>query len=146
MRAPGIVKRQQVQAVKVERARELRREMTDEEDSLWQRLRMNRLNGLHFRRQQVIGRFIVDFYCDSAGLVVEVDGPVLEAQSEADAERDATLSAHGLRVLRITNDEVRSDLPGVLVRIALCAEHSPSDLDSHRLRGNAGRGAAAPPW
>ena len=64
MRAPGIVKRQQVEAVKLERAREFRREMTGEEDALWQRLRTNRLNGLHFRRQQVIGTFIVDFYCD----------------------------------------------------------------------------------
>ena len=102
--------------------------MTHEEYALWRRLRTNRLNGLHFRQQQVIGRFIVDFYCDSAGLVVEVDGPVHESQAEADAERDTILSAQGLRVLRITNDEIRRDLPGVLARIALCAEQPPAKL------------------
>ncbi len=91
MRACGIVKRQQVPAVKVERAREFRRQMTDEEGALWQRLRTNRLNGLHFRRQQVIAGFIVDFYCHAARLAVEVDGASHAARAEYGSE-DVTSS------------------------------------------------------
>ena len=59
---------------KIRLARELRQKPTPSEDSLWQELRHHRLNGLHFRRQHPIGRFLADFFCESAKLVVEVDG------------------------------------------------------------------------
>ncbi len=72
----NIVIGQKVSPSKVERTKEFRRQMTPEEKILWQRLRANRLNGLHFRRQQIIDGFIVDFYCHSAGVVVEVDGEI----------------------------------------------------------------------
>jgi hypothetical protein len=58
-------------------ARQLRRSMTVAEQILWERLRSNRLQKMHFRRQQVIRGFIVDFYCHASRLVIEVDGPVL---------------------------------------------------------------------
>ena len=114
----NIVIGQQVSSVKVQRAKELRREMTDEEKILWKHLRANRLNGLHFRRQQIIDGFIVDFYCHAAGVVVEVDGEIHEQQVEYDAERDKVLSARGLRLLRFKNEEVRQELGKVLTQIA----------------------------
>ena len=102
----------------MQRAKVLRRHMTDAEKTLWQHLRANRLHGLHFRRQQVIDGFIVDFYCHAAGLVVEVDGAIHPEHPESDAQRDRILSARGLRVLRIRNEEISQDLPEVLNRIA----------------------------
>lgn len=102
---------------KRDRARELRREMTPSERILWERLRAHRLAGLHFRRQHVILGYIVDFSCDAARLIVEVDGLVHSTQREADRERDAMLSAEGYRILRISNRDVAVDLSGVLARI-----------------------------
>jgi very-short-patch-repair endonuclease len=99
------------------RSKELRREMTPAEAKLWARLRAGRLEGFHFRRQQVIDRFIVDFYCHQAELVVEVDGDVHLEQEAYDRQRDAYLSARGLRVLRVTNRDVNGNLEGVLTAI-----------------------------
>jgi len=118
MPARNIVIGQKVDAAKVQRAKELRRQMTEEERILWQHLRANRLDGFHFRRQQIIDGFIVDFYCHAAGLVVEVDGGIHQQQAEYDAARDEILSARGLCILRISNEEVKRDLSGVLARIA----------------------------
>ena len=118
MPAKNIVIGQKVNPVKVQRAKDLRREMTDAERVLWQRLRANRLNGLHFRRQQVIDGFIVDFYCHAAGVIVEVDGGVHRRQAEYDEERDKVLSARGLHLLRFPNDEVLHNIESVLTRIA----------------------------
>ena len=106
---------------KVLRARQLRRALTPTERRLWDRLRANRLAGRHFRRQQPIAGFIVDFYCHAAALIVEVDGPVHDEQADADAERDRLLCERGFRVMRFTNEQVERSLPDVLRRIeALC--------------------------
>ena len=94
-----IVSGQRVDRVKVLRSRQLRREMTDAERMLWEALRERRLDGLRFRRQQVIDGFIADFFCSEAGLVVEVDGAVHHQQQGYDLARDQLLSARGLRVL-----------------------------------------------
>jgi very-short-patch-repair endonuclease len=118
MSARYLVIGQKVNQAKVKRAKELRRQMTEEERILWQHLRANRLHGFHFRRQQVIDGFIVDFYCHAAGLVVEVDGEIHQQQAEYDADRDQILSARGLRILRIRATEVLEDLANVLSRIA----------------------------
>jgi very-short-patch-repair endonuclease len=118
----NIVIGQKVTPVKVQLAKELRRQMTQEEKILWQNLRANRLNGLHFRRQQIIDGFIADFYCHTARLVIEVDGEIHQQQAEYDAERDKVLSARGLRLLRIKNEEVRQTLDSVLARIAKACE------------------------
>ena len=117
MPARNIVIGQKVQSSKVERAKQLRREMTPEEKILWKYLRANRLEGFHFRRQQVIDGFIVDFYCHKAGLVVEVDGEIHEQQAEYDEERDQVISARGLRILRFDNYEVNNNLKNVLTQI-----------------------------
>jgi very-short-patch-repair endonuclease len=93
--------------------------MTAAEKKLWKALRRNQLDGLHFRRQQIIDGFIVDFYCHAVGLVVEVDGPIHDKaeQVEYDAERERVLEVYGLHLLRVRNEEVMQDLGSVLERI-----------------------------
>ena len=102
---------------KRERAQQLRRAMTPAETVLWERLRAGRLDGLHFRRQQIIDGFIADFYCHVAGLVIEIDGSVHDEQADYDRERDHILSARGLHILRLKNEQALNDLPGCLTRI-----------------------------
>jgi very-short-patch-repair endonuclease len=113
----NIVIGQKIKSDKLERAKELRQQMTPAEKILWEHLRVNRLNGLHFRRQQIIDGFIVDFYCHAASLVIEVDGKIHEQQIEYDLERDKVLTARGLRSLRFKNEEVINELDQVLVKI-----------------------------
>lgn len=123
MPVKNIVIGQKIQPAKAQRARELRRRMTPEEKILWQALRGNRLAGFHFRRQQVIDGFIVDFYCHTAALVIELDGGIHQQRRDYDTARDRVLQARGLRVLRIPNEAVIENLPGVLARIeAACRE------------------------
>ncbi|WP_414755704.1 endonuclease domain-containing protein [Anabaena sp. CCY 9910] len=110
---------------KMQLAKEFRRQMTPAEKILWQHLRGNRLNGLHFRRQQIIDGFIADFYCHAARLVIEVDGKIHELQAEYDAERDKVLLARGLRLLRIKNEEVVQEIDRVLTLISqVCSEET----------------------
>ena len=125
MSAHHIVAGQKVSPTMVQRAKELRRTMTPAETRLWAALRRNQLNGLHFRRQQIIGGLIVDFYCHAASLVVEIDGPIHDTQAERDAERERILAAHGLRVLRVRNEQVMQDLEGVLRAIAAACDLTP---------------------
>ncbi len=98
-------------------ARRLRRDSTNAERLLWSRLRAGQLNGLVFRRQEPVGPYVVDFICTRANLVVELDGGQ-HADSTADIERDTYLREHGYRVLRIWNNDLMSNLDGVLQRIA----------------------------
>ena len=108
------------------RARELRRNMTPAEKILWSRLRTNKFHGIHFRRQQVIDKYIVDFYCHKFALVIEVDGSIHELQKELDAEREAYLIERGFHVLRFANDEVLTDVFAVLEKILLACQPSDS--------------------
>jgi len=82
--------------------------MTEGEQKLWRILRYRQLGTLRFRRQQPIGPYIVDFFCPSARLVVEVDGAphTDDAQMRRDAARTRWLEAHGCRVIRFWNVEV----------------------------------------
>jgi very-short-patch-repair endonuclease len=118
MPVKNIIPGQRVTKEKLERARELRHEMTPAENTLWQELRGNKL-GVHFRRQQVIAGFIVDFYCHKAGLVIELDGGVHdeETQKESDARKDKALNELGLRIIRFRNEEVLKDISQVVGRI-----------------------------
>jgi very-short-patch-repair endonuclease len=109
-----IVRGKRVNPPQLAAARDLRSRQTPAEQYLWQHLRAGRLNGLRFRRQQPLGPYILDFYCASAKLVVEVDGPIHHTQIDYDRERDSYLIAHDLRVLRFTNDAVLNDLTSVL--------------------------------
>jgi very-short-patch-repair endonuclease len=114
----GIVQGHRIRQDKLQAAIDLRRRMTPQEQTLWQYLRANRLGGFHFRRQQIIDGLIVDFYCHSAGLVLEVDGGIHASQAEYDSERDKVLRQRGLRILRIPNERIEGDLPGVLAEVA----------------------------
>ena len=106
-----------------ERAKKLRREMTPAEKILWKELRTNKLNGLHFRRQQIIHGYFADFYCHQHELIVELDGRIHELQKEYDAEREEYLIAIGFRIIRFTNEEINENLKGVLQKIvATCKE------------------------
>ena len=105
-------------------AKELRSNQTPSEEALWRLLRKNGLDGLHFRRQQVIDGFIVDFYCHAVALAVELDGSIHDDpdQSAYDKDRDEKLSQRGIRVLRIRNDVVDTRPEFVLTLIrAACA-------------------------
>jgi very-short-patch-repair endonuclease len=119
MPVPNIVIGQKVSREIQERTRELRKNMTSAGKILWEKLRHNRLNGLQFRRQQIINPYIVDFYCHAKGLVVEVDGDIHDLQQDYDAERSNYLIAHGFHILRVTNDEVKENLSTVLQRISV---------------------------
>ena len=116
MPVKNIIPGQTVTKEKLQRAKELRRDMTPAEKILWEELRANKL-GVHFRRQQVIAGFIVDFYCHKAALVIEVDGDIHDLQQEEDARREKVLSDMGLRVVRFRNDEVVKNLSVVVGKV-----------------------------
>ena len=73
--------------------------------------------GVHFRRQQVIAGFILDFYCHKAGFVIELDGDIHDLQQEEDARREKALREMGLRVVRFGNEEVMKNLSAVVGKI-----------------------------
>ncbi len=106
----------------------LRTAQTDTETRLWYRLRNRRLAGFKFVRQEGIGRYVADFCCRDAKLIIEVDGGQ-HAESEHDRLRDAWLTGQGYRVLRFWNAEVMTNTAGVLDTILAALPPSP------RLRG-----------
>jgi very-short-patch-repair endonuclease len=108
-------------------ARRLRRNLTDAERTLWFRLRDRRLAGWKFRRQFPIDRFVVDFCCADAHLIVEVDGGQHAVQVAADAERTQILEAMGYFVLRYWNNDVLQNLDGVVEDIATALERPRSE-------------------
>ncbi|MYD11527.1 MAG: endonuclease domain-containing protein [Chloroflexi bacterium] len=89
-------------------ARHMRRNPTPAEDLIWQRIRKKQVHGFRFRRQHAIERFIVDFYCFEARLVLEIDGGIHNEPGHAanDEERQRYLESLGLHVLRFTNAQV----------------------------------------
>jgi very-short-patch-repair endonuclease len=99
------------------RARALRGRMTDAERKLWYALRDRRFEKFKFRRQVSIGRFIVDFVCFEARIVIEVDGGQ-HADSLLDQRRDRWLRANGFQVLRFWNNEVSRNFEGVMIVLA----------------------------
>ncbi|HWR82900.1 MAG TPA: DUF559 domain-containing protein, partial [Candidatus Deferrimicrobium sp.] len=115
--AKYIVGGQKVSSTKLRLSKQFRENMTPEEMILWQRLRANRLGGLHFRRQQIIDGFIIDFYCHQSGLVVELDGAIHGRQTDYDAARENVLARRNLRTIRFRNREVKENLNKVLTQI-----------------------------
>src|SRR5512145_698798 len=113
MPVKNIIPGQRVTKEKLQRAKELRREMTPAEELLWQEVRAKKL-GVRFRRQQIIEGFIVDFYCHQANLVVEVDGDIHDLQQSEAARREKALREMGLKIVRFKNDQVVNNLSTVL--------------------------------
>ena len=112
----------------IDRARRLRREATPAEKKLWSVLRGGAIGGFKFRRQQRLGPFVADFACQSARLVIEIDGDSHAHQIEYDARRTEFLMREGYRVLRFTNLDVMDNLEGVsrVIELALAGKPSPS--------------------
>jgi len=115
----GIVQGQAVSDEKKAFSRYLRKNQTPAEEMLWSHLRGKKCNGLKFRRQQVIDGFIVDFFCNSQKLVIEIDGSVHDSieHKMLDEERTKVLEAHNLKVIRFTNAEVLENIEEVLETI-----------------------------
>ncbi|WP_084554974.1 endonuclease domain-containing protein [[Phormidium ambiguum] IAM M-71] len=97
--------------------RQMRCEPTPAEEKLWQKLRNKQLLGFKFRRQHSIDRFIVDFYCGQANLIIEIDGLIHQYTQIEDAIRQEFLESLGFRVIRFRNEEVLNSVEGVLEKI-----------------------------
>ena len=103
-------------------AKQLRQNMTDAEKKLWRHLRAKQLLGVKFRRQQPIGGYIADFYCPEKKLVIELDGGQ-HIESEADKSRDVFMEKAGIRVIRLWNNDVLTNINGVLEYILYALEN-----------------------
>lgn len=99
-----------------EHAKQMRRNPTEPEIALWEKLQGQKLGGFKFQRKQVVGSSIVDFACPARWLLVEVDGDAHDTPA-IDALRDKKLTDVGLRVLRFTSEEVMGNIDGVLQAI-----------------------------
>jgi len=95
-------------------ARRLRKQMTDAERALWFLLRRKQIDGRRFRKQVPLGKYIVDFACLDARLIIEVDGGQHADAEAADAERDTWLKSQNFRVLRFWNSDVLKNQEGVM--------------------------------
>ncbi len=114
------------------RRRELRANLTSAESLLWHYLQRSRLVGRKFRRQHSVGPFILDFYCPSERLAVELDGAAHDHDLaiRRDVLRTTYLAATGVRVIRFENQDVVSNPEGVLTSITRCfgAPHGRAHL------------------
>jgi|SRR5450432_1416876 len=115
-------------------AQQMRTEPTAAEKHLWQYLRKGRRANFKFRRQHTLERFIVDFYCAGAQLVVEVDGEMHQYAQAEDRIRQEFLENLGLRVIRFNNNEVLDNTENVLERIDSAVSFTPP-LAPPRTRG-----------
>ena len=107
---------------------------------LWEHLRGGQINGLKLRRQHPIGRFITDFCCPKAKLIVEIDGSVHIKQADYDLARTQALEAQGCRVIRFTNTQIITKLNSVLQTPKTLTTNSPSPAGGRAAPGAAGRG------
>ena len=99
------------------RAVGLRKSASKPEQILWSVLRARQLGGLKFRRQHPIEPYVVDFYCAEARLIVELDGQSHNGREDFDKQRSEFLAKLGLKVFRVTNDDVLTNLDGVAAGI-----------------------------
>ena len=99
-------------------SRKLRNNMTECEKMLWEKISKKQLNGLKFRRQFPVGRYIADFYNHEKKLIIEVDGSVHNEQKEYDKNREKYLEASGYTIIRFTNDEIVNNIDLVIEKIS----------------------------
>ena len=139
---------------KLRRARRFRHEPTSAEAMLWLGLRRRLLAGVKFRRQHLIAGYIVDFYCSLLRLAIEVDGGVHALQQERDQERTVHLARLGVHVVRIPNDRILADLPGVIAHLLEICERLRATTQIERetvplsfpFRRSANASGKAPPF
>lgn len=103
----------------LETASLLRKNMTQCEEIIWERLKGKQIQGLRFRRQHPIDFFIVDFYCHKARLVIEIDGEIHKSKVEYDDGRSAEIEKFGIKVIRFTNDDIVDNIEAVIRMIEL---------------------------
>jgi len=111
----------------VANARRLRKAMTPPEVTLWFALRRGGLEGFKFRRQHPVGPYVLDFFCASGRLAVEIDSyfHCIDGRPARDAERDRWLLGQGIRTLRIPAHDVMASVDGVLEKISGHLDHLP---------------------
>ncbi|MFA9390006.1 MAG: endonuclease domain-containing protein [Prolixibacteraceae bacterium] len=114
----------------LEKAKALRKNMTNAEKILWDRLKNKKVLNVRFRRQHPIDLFIADFYCHSTRLVIELDGEIHKNQVEYDDGRTSEMERFDIQIIRFKNNEVENDIENVLKRI--------EETIMHRLK--------SPPW
>ncbi len=103
----------------LERRRELRRNQTEAEALLWDELKKLKYDGIRVRRQFGVGSYILDFYCPSKRLAIEVDGGYHEeeVQIRYDKERTAYLNTYNIQVIRYSNQQIAQNIQGCLEQI-----------------------------
>jgi len=113
------------------RAQHLRHDPTYVERKLWQKLRRNQPENLSFRRQHPVGPYVMDFYCPALRLAIELDGGQhnFDQNRRKDERRTIWLRSNGIEVLRFWNNDVMSNLDGVLSEIArVASDMTPSPI------------------
>jgi very-short-patch-repair endonuclease len=122
----------------ISNARRLRRDQTPEEKQLWRALRAGRFAGFKFRRQHPVGKYILDFYCASARLALELDGfgHGNPAQREHDLARQQRLALEGIEELRYWNHQWRRNQTGILLEIWHALYRRTGCVAVRRLPGN----------
>jgi len=104
------------------KVRELRKNPTEAEQRLWKNLRLRRLGGFKFRRQQPLGEYIVDFVCFERRLIIEVDGGQHSELEDHDTKRDEWLKRQGFNILRFWNHQVLRDIEAVKEKIFIALQ------------------------
>src|SRR3954466_1401518 len=106
---------------KKQQRRDLRSRLTPEESYLWSHVQHRKLAGRKFRRQHSVGPYILDFYCPSEKLAIELDGASHDHEKAQihDRDRDRFLRCFGIEVIRFENRAVRENLEGLLIEIAV---------------------------
>jgi very-short-patch-repair endonuclease len=110
----------------IEFAKQMRREMTEPEKKLWFELRAKRFHGIKFRRQNVVGHYIADFYSRDVMMIIEVDGETHAFRQDYDRVRELYFNNLGYQVIRFTNNDVMQNLEGVLTMIGLACPPLPT--------------------
>ena len=110
--------------VKIQIAREFRKNPTNSERIIWKALRRNNFLGLGFRRQHVIEGFIVDFYCHLLKLVIEIDGPIHQYQIHEDKERQKIIENKGIKFYRVNSKDIEDDIERVLNELKYFIENN----------------------
>ncbi len=123
------------------RARHMRRNPTEPEKRLWRHLSNGQLDGLKFRRQEVIGGYIADFMCPARSLIVEVDGDTYDGAK--DRLRDDALGRRGFGVVRVGNGDVMTNMEGVVEAIRQAAAGRASRHSLHPNPSPEGEGLSA---
>ncbi len=95
-------------------ARNLRKDMTLSETLLWQHLRKGQMLGYRFRRQEIIGNYIMDFFCRKLNLAIEIDGSSHDGKYELDMKRQEEIESLGITILRFGDKDVKKNIDGVL--------------------------------